>query len=186
MKQRTSFVIYMIIALGVLGSGMLFNAMGTDLDVWNTFLPENYPEIFPRIRGPVGTKLELELTRNGTDSLRHSAIFDSDGAIYLENIFKDSSSIDETYNIPKGNFISTFGNNIVFPQNNQKGINNIEINVYNVKGQLVEKVPHHIQNGFVVGHFDGNGKSEGKYFFQVKNGENVFYKPFLLNKDNNS
>ena len=73
-----------------------------------TYLSEIAGQTFPRLRGPPGTKLYLELT-NGADTLRHTRIFDSEGLASILDMFNPDTGIETQYTPSSTDFMEING-----------------------------------------------------------------------------
>jgi len=179
MKNLTVYTALIILLISALISPSEYlNAQELNLVVEQTY--------FGSIAGPPGTTLDVMLI-NENDTIRHSKVFPENGAIVISNALTGIN--DNNYTPSNKDIIDVFGNNLFYSpkSDGSKGINdNYVVNVFNVKGEFVSSLPYQKNNGYITAHFDGNGVSDGKYFFQVIDGNKAKAKGFLFDKDNSS
>ncbi|HQO08557.1 MAG TPA: carboxypeptidase-like regulatory domain-containing protein [Clostridiales bacterium] len=178
----TALIILLIFAL--ISPSEYLNAQQLNLNIMDTYLMSDSGA---NIRGPQGTTLDVMLINNN-DTIRHTNIFPENGMIFINNALTGIN--DDNYTPSNTDFIKVVGNNVVYSpkvsETKGNNNNNYTVKVFNSKGELVSNVVPNKHEGYITAHFDGNGVSSGKYFFQVNDGNKSISQGFLFNKDNSS
>jgi hypothetical protein len=174
MKQRTLFVIYAVIAAGVLGSGMLIDAFAGG--IINVYARAELPDGAGATQNSLVEYRNLTLNKNiGSTNL------DINGEYFIACNFEDSSGINTNTTINYN--ARAFGNNIALGREDVKNIG-----VYNTNGQLIKNIDFNSRNGITEGSFNPSGLSSGLYIYSVdfKNGENASFKTNIMEGQSSS
>ncbi len=174
----------------------LFSTLSaTDLELYTTYLPPSYiapdslvnpPDINPKIRGPEGTTIYLELT-NGPDTLRHRGTFDSEGLIRINDIFNPDTGIETQYVPSSKDFMEINGTDLLYSSGvASKGSSNSNVKsvkITNYKGELVSDLSFVDHGDYVTAHWDGQGVSNSQYYFVVETDKGITAKPITFLKN---